>query len=92
MLPESPARPLHSGSLAEIEGLAICRREETASTGAWGLTQALMWQRRSEGPVLLGKASLTPWGASGILSKFPLSTCQMPDPFGSHFLKGTERT
>lgn len=92
MLAESPAHPPDSGLLAEIEGLTICRGEETASTGAWGLTQALMWQRLSEGPVLLGKASLTPGGASGILSKFPLSRCQMPDPLGSHFLKGTERS
>ena len=58
------------GSLAEIEGLTICRGEETAPTGARGLAQALMWQRYSEGPILLGKASPTPGGASGILSKF----------------------
>lgn len=70
MLAEAPARPLDSGSLAEIEGSTICRGEEMASTGAQGLLQALMWQRRSEGPLLVGKASPTPGGASGILSKF----------------------
>lgn len=70
MLAEAPARPLDSGSLAETEGLTICCGEETESTGARGLTQALMWQRRSEGPILLGNASPTPGGASGMLSKF----------------------
>lgn len=86
-LAEAAACPLHPGSLAETEGLTICRGEETEATGARGLTQALMWQRRC-----WGKPALPQGEPQEFLQSFPLSLCQIADPFGLHFLKGTKRS